>query len=130
MSGVFEESLEEILYSEKEVNELEEEFETVYEEGGLPVMSHLYGLNQRTNQFEELFQAYREFYNVKDFRDGSRVKEKKLNELMEAYRDYFGPGSNEQWNQGVEAAKLLAGGAEMQGPLTRDDFQDILEGEY
>lgn len=130
MSGVFEESLEEILYSEKEVNELEEEFETVYEEGGLPVMSHLYGLNQRTNQFEELFQAYREFYNVKDFRDGSRVKEKKLNELMEAYRDYFGPGSNEQWNQGVEAAKLLAGGAEMQGPLTREDFQDILEGEY
>ncbi|MFB6116397.1 MAG: hypothetical protein ABEK10_02685 [Candidatus Nanosalina sp.] len=130
MSEVFEKSLEEILYSEKEVDELEEEFKKVYEEGGLAAMSHLYGLNERINQFEELFQAYREFYNVQDFRDGSRIKEKKLNNLMEAYRNYFGPGSNEQWNKGVDAAKMLAGGAEMHGPLTRQDFQHILEGEY
>lgn len=128
----FERSLEKIFFSEKDLEDLEQELETVYEEGGLETISHVYGMNQRVNQFEELFQAYREFYRVEtgSFREGSRIRENKLNNLMESYRTYFGSGSNEQWNQGVDSAKTISSLIEIDGPLTRDDFYDIISGEY
>lgn len=126
----FEEAFERILCSEDSLDELEEEFEEVYDKGGLSSISHIYGLNQRVNQFEELFQAYREFYLVKDFREGSKMKDRKLHNLMESYRNYFGPGSNEDWNDGVEIAEILSGTTMSDGPLSRQDFYDIIEGDY
>lgn len=130
-SGDYEElgqSLEEILNSEREVEELEEDFETVFEYGGLEMVSHLYGLNERERQFDDLFEAYRQFYRFKDFRDGSRRKEKQLNELMEAYREFFGPGSNEQWNEGVELGMDLAPMlAAEDRPLTKEELRNVLE---
>ena len=126
----FEESFERILFSEESLEDLEDELEEVYEKGGLETLSHVYGLNERVNQFEELFQAYKEFYSVKDFRDGSRMKDRKLNNLMEAYRNYFGPGSNEEWNEGVQNAQVLSKTTTSQGRLSREDFYNIISGEY
>lgn len=128
--GAFEDSFERILFSEESIEDLEDELEEVYEKGGLETLSHVYGLNQRVNQFEELFQAYKEFYSVKDFRDGSRMKDRKLNNLMEAYRDYFGPGANERWNEGVDAAKTISPAANFDGPLDREDFYSVISSSY
>lgn len=126
---VFADAVGEILYSEKDVDELESEFQNVFEYGGLEVVSHLYGLNERENQFDDLFSAYREFYRVKDFREGSRVYDERLHGLMEAYRDFFGPGSNEQWNEGLETASLFAmtGDVPLDRPLGKDEFRQVLE---
>jgi len=125
----FERSLDGIMNSEKEAQELTKDFERVFEYGGLGIVSHLYGLNERERQFDELFNSYRQFYRVKDFRDGSRRKEQKLNELMEAYREFFGPGSNEEWNEGVELAtgplSMLAPVNDR--PLTKEEFRNVLE---
>ena len=128
--GKFEESFERILFSNESLEDLEDELEEVYEQGGLETLSHVYGLNERVNQFEELFQAYREFYSVKDFRDGSRMKDRKLQNLMEAYRDYFGPGANERWNEGVDVAKTISPAANFDGPLDREDFYSVISGSY
>ena len=125
-----EEAFERIMFSEESAEDLGQELEEVYEKAGLSTVSHLYGLNCRINQFEEVFQAYREFYAVKDFRDGSRIKDRKLHDLMEAYRDYFGSGSNEQWNEGVELAEAISPASRVEGPLQREDFYEIMSGEY
>lgn len=125
----FKESLNKIMSSEREVEGLENEFETVFNYAGLEAVSHLYGLNKRENQFDDLFNAYRQFYRVKDFREGSDRKEEKLYNLMEAYREYFGPGSNEQWNEGVE---LATGPFSMlmpmdDRPLNKEELRNVLE---
>lgn len=125
----FERSINNFLDSDSEVDQLEDTLEEIYDFGGLEVVSHLYGLNKRENQFEDLYQAYIEFYRVKDFRDGSRKKQKKLNNLMESYREYFGPGSNEEWNKGVELAtgplSILSPGKT--GALSKDELRKVLK---
>jgi len=127
-----EEAFEKLLFSEESLEDLEQELESVYEIGGLPVISHVYGLNQRDNQFEELFDAYREFYRVETggFREGSRIRENKLNNLMEAYRNYFGPNSNQLWNESIDTAKTVPQLLNVEGPLSRQDFYNIISGEY
>jgi len=93
------------------------------------MMAHLYGLNMRERQFEEMYQAYREFYRFKDFRDTER-KQQKLENLTEAYRNYFGPGSNQTWNEGVETALSAPYLLESEdGPIPKSTFKDILAGE-
>ena len=81
----------------------------------------------RDKQFDELYTAYTEFYGVKHFREGHRRREQKLQDLMEAYRDYFGSGSNEQWNEGVERAQRMAPLMKSGGRLSKDALRDILK---
>jgi hypothetical protein len=129
-SEELEQVLTEILDGDKsELMDLREEFDTVHNQGGVRIIAHLYGLNMRERQFEEMYQAYREFYRFKDFRDTER-KQQKLENLMEAYRNYFGSGSNETWNEGVETALSAPYLLESKdGPISRSTFKDILAGE-
>jgi len=123
-------SIDRILNSEASTEELQDDFQKSFDYGGLSLISHFYGLNKRESQFDELFNSYREFYRVKDMREGSRLHDEKLTNLMEAYREFFGPGSNEQWNEGVEmASKIMASGTVpgQQRPLEKGELRDVLK---
>ena len=123
-------SIDRILNSDSSVEELEEDFSNLFEYGGLSLVSHFYGLNERERQFDKLFNAYKEFYRFKDMREGSRLKDEKLTNLMEAYREFFGSGSNEQWNKGVEMAPRIMASSRAPGqqrPLEKDELREVLK---
>jgi hypothetical protein len=101
--------------------------EDLYDKGGLGLVSHLYGLSVREKQFDEFHTAYIEFYKFKDSRDTHRLRDRKLQNLMEAYRDYFGSGSNEHWNEGVELGRELAPFMKSDGPVSKDAMRDVLK---
>jgi hypothetical protein len=123
-------SVEYIMYSDDlSDEELKQSVESVMEYGDLSIASHLYGLCQREKQFDDLHQAYSDFYIAQSLGFREKRRDEKLHGLMEAYRDYFGPGSNEQWNEGVRMGsgpmKML--GAGNTGRLSKDELRDILD---
>lgn len=124
-----EHALSEFMSVEKSnYEDIQHHLDTVYDNMGLGVTSHLYGLVSRESQFDDLYRAYKDFYRWKDRRDTSRKQDKREN-LMEAYRNYFGPGSNETWNKGVETAMSASFLMEsQQGPVSKQQMRDILTG--
>lgn len=69
-----------------------DDLETVFDELGLSTVSHFYGLAQREEQFQDMYQAYRKahMYFNGSFREGNGRKERALEELNREINNYFG----------------------------------------
>ncbi|MFB6192990.1 MAG: hypothetical protein ABEK00_01965 [Candidatus Nanohaloarchaea archaeon] len=115
----------------------ESEFKELYESGGLSMVSHLYGLSRREEQFQDLYQSFRKykrFSTAGGFRDSSRRRQEAYDEMIDAFETYFGPVSQEVEEKAVSQAANTAAYAEftgmmenLVGQVSEQDLREMVE---
>ena len=132
-SGEYEdtyEALDAILYGSEPD---QEDLETVYENTGLGMVSNLYGLAQREEQFQDLYTSFRKFKKFQEFRGSHPRREKAYNELIDSFENYMGELSAEEEAEAHHAAaqaatnqEIFKGLSNMMGEITETDMRELL----
>lgn len=109
------------------------DLETVYEETGLEMLSNLYGLARREEQFQEFYSSFRRYSMLQDFRDNHPRKKKAYNDFIDSFENYLGELSSDEEAeahytaaQATANAEIFNGLSNMKGEVTEDDMRDLL----
>jgi len=111
----------------------QEDLETVYEDLGLDMLSNLYGLALREQQFQDLYESFQRYSQLQNFRESHPRKEKAYNNFIDSFETYLGKLSAEEEAEAHHTAaqaatnqEIFNGLSNMIGNITEKDMRELL----
>lgn len=111
----------------------QEDLETVYENTGLDLVSNLYGLARREEEFQDLYRSFQRYSRLQNFRETHPRKKKAYNDFIDSFENYMGElSAEEEAKAHHDAAQIVAneevfnGLSNMIGEVTEADMRQLL----